>query len=200
MLDEILSVFFSNISRVEKLVALYGPPKQGRRKVNDTDVLRAALVLLHATLEDLLRSVLTWRVPSGTEDVLDAYPFANAQHKRPDKITLGGLSAYRGMTVDALIEKSVVEFLDRWSSFNDLGEVKKALKAAGIAAAAVDAHDFGELAAMIARRHNIVHKADRNEQRGGRGNHPTKSIGLATIDNYLQSVRDLGAFVELHLR
>ena len=37
---------------------------QGRRSVQDTDILRAAVVLLHATLEDLLRSLADWKLPT----------------------------------------------------------------------------------------------------------------------------------------
>ena len=199
MLPEITALMNSNLERVENLVSLYGNPSPGRRRVKDTDVLRAALVLLHASMEDYLRSLLSWKIGSFEAETLNGYGFPNSNKRPPLKITLGELSAHRGKTVDALIEEAVKHHLEEFQSFNDVGEVKRALKQCGIEANIVEAHNFGELQAMIARRHNIVHKADRNEVIGGQGNHQTKSIGSRTVKNYLQSVRDLRDFVSQEL-
>jgi hypothetical protein len=66
MKTEIENRFNGNLERVEHLVALYetlttGP---GRRPVDTSDILRSAVVFLHATLEDFLRSLLEWKLPS----------------------------------------------------------------------------------------------------------------------------------------
>jgi hypothetical protein len=53
MLEEITEILDENLSRVENLISLYGPAIVGRRKVQDTDVLRGALVLLHAGMPPL---------------------------------------------------------------------------------------------------------------------------------------------------
>ena len=58
--------FGENLDRVRNLVSLYSSSVgvgQGRRTVQDADILRAAVVLLHATLEDLLRSLAEWKLP-----------------------------------------------------------------------------------------------------------------------------------------
>jgi hypothetical protein len=199
LLAPIIELLDTNLARVENLTNLYGPPRRGRRKVNETDVLRAALVLLHASMEDFLRSLLAWRAPLGTKDQIDSYPLAGSGSKNPDKFQLGSLAAYRGKTVDELIALSINEYLEQFSSFNDLGEVKKSLVVCGVPRATVEATDFGELPAMIARRHKIVHKADRNEVQAGQGNHRTASIGLASLINYLAAVRSLRDFVGQHL-
>lgn len=195
MLAEITALMDENLERVENLVSLYGEPTPGRRKVKDTDVLRAGLVFLHASMEDYLRSLLGWKIAAFDEETLNKYGFPNGTKRPPTKITLGELSAHRGKSVDALIEEAVKGHLEEFQSFNDLGEVKRALEQCGIDHATVDGHNFGDLPAMISRRHNIVHKADRNEVIGGQGNHKTKSIGAATVNNYLQSVKDLRDFV-----
>jgi len=192
---EILALFAQNIKRVENLISLYGPPVRGRRKVKETDILRAALVLLHATLEDFLRSLLILKVPNADQEIVDKYPLAGSDRKRPEKFSLGALAKHRGTSVDELIRQSVVDYLDRWSNFNDLGEVKKALVLCGIDNDLIEGHDFGYLPAMIARRHNIVHKADRNGIRQGQGHHTTKSIGLKEISRYVESVKNLQSFV-----
>ena len=55
---------FRNLKRVEDLVKIYEDTKGeggGRRDVSKTDVLRAAVVLLHATLENFLRDAALWK-------------------------------------------------------------------------------------------------------------------------------------------
>lgn len=195
MLDEITALLDENLERVENLISLYGDPSPGRRKVKDTDVLRAALVLLHASMEDYLRSLLSWKVGTFGEETLNKYGFPNGTKRPPTKITLGELSVHRGKTVNDLIEEAVKGHLEEFQSFNDLGEVKKALEQCGVDHDTVDTKNFGDLPAMISRRHNIVHKADRNDVAGGQGNHKTKSIGSATVQNYLKSVKHLRNFV-----
>lgn len=199
MLEEITEILDENLSRVENLISLYGPAIVGRRKVQETDVLRGALVLLHAGMEDYLRALMIWKVDTYTSEALNGYGFANGSKRPPMKVTLGDLNAYRGKTVDELISESVRAHLDQYQSFNDLGDVKKALKQCGILAATVDAKSFDRLPELVSRRHNIVHKADRNEVAGGQGNHRTKSLGKGTVESYVASVKALRDFVNAEL-
>lgn len=199
MLEQITIVLNENLGRVENLVSLYGPATVGRRKVQDTDILRGSLVLLHAGMEDYLRSLMVWKINTYSEEALNAYGFANGTKRPPNKISLGELSVHRGKTVDELISNSVKSHLEEYQSFNDLGEVKKALKQCGIAAGVVETRDFGRLPEMISRRHNIVHKADRNDVDGGQGNHRTKSLSKTTVEGYVAAVKSLRDFVSENL-
>jgi hypothetical protein len=199
VLEEITEVLNGNLARVENLVSLYGPATVGRRKVQDTDVLRGAVVLLHAGMEDYIRSLMIWKIDTFSAEVLSGYGFANGTKRPPTKLTLGDLSAYRGKTIDELIAESVRSHLDEFQSFNDLGEVKRALKQCGIVAAEVDAVDFAHLPELIVRRHNIVHKADRNDVAGGQGNHKTKSLSKVTVEGYVTAVKVLRDFVKQKL-
>lgn len=199
MLAPIIELLNANLARVENLISLYGPARRGRRTVQETDVLRAALVLLHASMEDFLRSLLVWRAPNGAREKIDRYPLVGSDSKDPKKFLLGALIEHRGKTVDDLIRASVQEHLEQFSSFNHLGDVKDALKECGIQDATVEANNFGQLTAMIARRHKIVHKADRNELQGGQGNHRTNSIGLNHLNSYLLSVKALRDFAQGNL-
>lgn len=196
MLGPITDLLNENLTRVENLVSLYGPEKPGRRRVQDTDILRGALVLLHAGLEDYLRSLMVWKIDTYPPEVLNNYMFPNGNNKRGiQKISLGELASSKGRLVDDVIKEVVKSHLDRYQSFNDLGEVKTALKQCGIAPEAVEARNFGKLHEMIARRHNIVHKADRNDVIGGQGNHGTQSLRKGTVEGYVASVKDIRDFV-----
>lgn len=199
MLQQITDVLNENLGRVDNLISLYGPSTVGRRKVQETDILRGALVLLHAGLEDYLRSLMIWKIDSYSEEALNSYGFPNGNKRPPTKVSLGELAAHRGKSVDDLIVQAVKSHLDEYQSFNDLGEVKKALKQCGIAAATVEAHDYRKLPDMISRRHNIVHKADRNDVAGGQGNHRTKSLSKPTVESYVDAVKSLRDFVSAQL-
>ncbi len=160
MLQQITDVLNENLGRVDNLISLYGPATVGRRKVQETDILRGALVLLHAGLEDYLRSLMIWKIDNYSESDLNAYGFPNGTKRPPTKFSLGELAAHRGKSVDDLIVLAVKSHLEKYQSFNDLGEVRRALKQCGIITAKVDSQNYGKLPDMISRRHNIVHKAD----------------------------------------
>lgn len=188
--------FEQNIMRVENLISLYGPPRRGRRKVKDTDILRAALVLLHASMEDFLRYLLISKINTFSSDTLNNYSLPGQQKRGASKFSLGELASYRGKSVEELIVLSVTDYLEKYTSFNNLGEVKKALIQCGIDEEIVDSHNFGNLPDMIERRHNMVHRADRNENVGGQGNHQVKSIGAKSLINYVEAVKALKIFIE----
>jgi len=200
MLDNILEVFDQNIERVENLVGLYNAKGKGRKKLSDTDVLRAALVFLHSSLEELLRALLIWKIPEASKEIIDSYPLLGSATKKVEKFFLGALTPYRDKSVRELIADSVASYLENWISFNNLGDIKKALSDCGIATPAIEGYDFGEIPEIIRRRHNIVHKADRNEIARGHGNHRVKSISLIQLQKYIGSTKELRNFVEAELR
>ena len=75
MLDTISDNFNENLARVENLVVTYEshPDTQGRgrKSAELLDILRAAVVFLHAALEDALRSIARWKLPAAGSAVLD---------------------------------------------------------------------------------------------------------------------------------
>ena len=95
MLEQITQILDGNLGRVENLVSLYGPATPGRRKVKDSDLLRGAVVLLHAGLEDYLRSLMVWKIDSYDANVLNNYGFPDGTKRPPTKTTLGYLSNHR---------------------------------------------------------------------------------------------------------
>ena len=88
--------FNENIARVRNLLSIYGTHLSGsgggRRSHSKTDVLRAATVMLHASLEDLLRSIAYWRLPLANAESLNKIPLAN--NAPATKFTLGQLSGF----------------------------------------------------------------------------------------------------------
>jgi hypothetical protein len=163
---------------------------QGRRAVAEADVLRAAVVFLHATLEDLLRSLLEWKLPQASAHHLKDIPL---EGKKPrTSFTLDELAAYRGTTVDDLIKRSVSASLEE-SNFNHPGEVDRVLDRIGLPRATLDPYR-GKLGPMMQRRHWIVHRADRNTA-SGRGHHSARPLQQTTVETWRRALEQFGGDV-----
>lgn len=188
--------FSWNLAHVKNLVSIYrtqlSSTGHGRRGHQQTDVLRAAVVLLHAALEDMLRSLAYWRLPHAPANVLDEIPLVGGTAM---KVTLGALSTHRDKTVDEVIRTSTVASLER-SNYNNPGEVcttpihwTNTEPLSGC---------MTQLEAAMTRRHRLVHRADENPN-GGRGNHHVASIAPKTLDEWISNtenfVRDVFAQV-----
>jgi hypothetical protein len=178
MKTEIENRFNGNLERVEHLVALYetlttGP---GRRPVDTSDILRSAVVFLHATLEDFLRSLLEWKLPSAQASYLKDIPLKG---KKPrSTFTLDDLAHFRGSNVDDLISRSIADHLER-SNFNNPGDVSSVLESIGLMRSLLDPYR-NKLGPMMKRRHWIVHRADRNNATGS-GQHAALGLPKATV-------------------
>ena len=69
--------FERNLQRVRSLVALFSSltgAGRGRASVEIEDILRSAVVLLHASLEDLLRGIANVRMPGRVRRRSRKYP------------------------------------------------------------------------------------------------------------------------------
>ncbi len=193
MYEQINGRFELNLKRVDSLISIYETylhkPGQGRRKVTETDVLRAAVVLLHAAVEDFLRSLLVWKLPLAPAQRLNDIPLlSNDPKKTATKFWLGELAQFRGMTVEDLIAKSVASHLEGYQSFNNIGDVVSALADCQLSPEGLDRAAIEE---MIKRRHNIVHKADRNQKEGKQGLHKVASLTPNAVRGFLTAVRTL---------
>jgi hypothetical protein len=192
MKSEIEIRFNSNLERVEHLVALYetattGP---GRRPVDTSDILRSAVVFLHATLEDFLRSLLECKPTTAQALYLKDIPLMG---KKPrSSFTLDDLAHFRGSNVDDIISRSVADYLER-SNFNDPGEVGSVLESIGLMRSLLDPYR-DKLGPMMKRRHWIVHRADRNKATGS-GQHAALGLQKATVETWSNAVRQFGTAV-----
>lgn len=192
MQEEIRGHFESNLERVGNLIAIYEemtPAGRGRRPVASGDLLRAAVVLLHASLEDLVRSVVQWRLPLAPAEALSNLPLADTDSPKRTKFTIPELARHRGKTVDMVIEESVDFFLER-ASFNDPGEVSRILGLLGLDTGILDGYSRW-IGPMMRRRHWIVHQVDRNRS-AGRGHHVIQSLSKKEVEGWRQKVEALG--------
>lgn len=194
MKQHIVERFNLNVARVKNLVTIYetmlagdGP---GRRSHQKSDVLRAAVVLLHASVEDVLRSLAYWKLPNTGANVLDHFPLAG--NGPSTKFTLGTLATHRGKTVDEVIKASVDSYLER-SNYNSTIEVSVFLTQIGLNVTAVN-HTYLLLEDLMKRRHQIVHRADKYEV-GGQGNHKVRSLNPATVKKWVANVESFATAV-----
>lgn len=187
MKQTIIDRFALNIARVRNLVTIYettlAGAGQGRRSHQKTDVLRAAVVLLHSSVEDVLRSLAYWKLPCATVEVLAQFPLVG--NGPAMKFNLGALAAHRGKSVDDVIKASVDSYLER-SNYNNTIEVSSFLTQIGLNVAAVN-HTYPLLDDLMKRRHQIVHRADKDEA-GGQGNHKVRSLSPAPVKNWVANV------------
>ena len=188
MKQEISARFSLNIARVRNLVSIYrnqlSGPGKGRRGHLETDVLRAAVVLLHASMEDVLRSLAYWKLPSAAPSVLEKVALVGGANT---KFHLGNLAAHRGKTVEQVIKDSVDAYLER-SNYNNCDEVTGLLSSIGLNIAPVQRY-FPALESSMKRRHQIVHRADANPNTG-RGSHKVSSIAPKTLDGWIGNLEN----------
>jgi hypothetical protein len=116
-------------------------------------------VFLHATFEDVLRTVARPRIAAAKAEVLNEIPLAGAaKSERREKFALGSLDAHRGKTVDQLIDDSVQRYLSA-KSINSCADVDKLLQQSGLEARPFR-RLYPPLNQMMKRRHRIVHEGD----------------------------------------
>lgn len=190
MRAEIADRFQDNLDRVRGLVQAYvnASDGAGRRPVGTTDVLRAAVVFLHAALEDLVRSALEWKLPSASAEHLKEIPLAGVG--RREKFALSDLASHRGKTVDQVIEESVSASLGD-SNFNNPGELDRTLEKLGIPGSLLTPSFRRQLGPLMQRRHWIVHRADRNHTEG-RGHHAARPLPKGTVEGWIGAVEEFG--------
>lgn len=190
MREEILERFEDNLARVRNLVTIHGAlagTRRGRRPLHASDVLRGAVVLLHAALEEVLRSVAAWRFPQLGDGVLNDVPLVGlSESGRPEKFLLGRLAIHRTKTVQQLIDESVNAHLN-YFNINGTTELAVFMRKVGVEPLPLDAH-FPALGAMIARRHHIVHQADRNDN-PGRGQQRARTLSEAQVLDWTATTR-----------
>ena len=188
--------FDSNLDRVRNLVHIYRDRlgvsgASGRRPVHATDVLRAAVVFLHASLEEFLRSIAIFRIADANESVINNFPLSGLTSSgEPKKFLLGKLVTFRGQTIDEVIRESVRDYFQTAASFNNTNDISRVLVQSGVDPNGVS-ELFPDLTDFLERRHGIVHRADLNPKHGS-GQHRAKSIGAGTVERWLATVTDFG--------
>ena len=132
--------FADNIGRASNLIA-------ASRRLADIsgaplaeDVLRAATVFLHASLEEVIRNLLVLRLPNVAPEKLDEIPLAvETGLRRSSKILLGSLVQFRGKFVDNVITDSIHAYVDTFN-LNNTSQLAQCLELAEIETATLRQH------------------------------------------------------------
>lgn len=178
--------FQGNLARVRNLTSLFVIAKasHNRPSIKEADILRAAVVFLHSAFEDYLRAILIeWLPLLGNEDALSKISLIG-QEGRAEKFTIAQLKVHEEMLVKDLISKSVAAHMQK-VSFNDTKDIFNNLRKIKIDTSALT--NAESINNMIKRRHKIVHEMDKNPE-VGRGNHGAASIGLPTVNAWMETV------------
>ena len=181
-LATIIQNFEKNVERLNNLVLVYQDTKigAGRNTTHRSDLLRAVVIFNHASLEDFLRNVWVWLLPSMESEKLAQIPLKGTSPKeRRTKFDFSELSKYKGQPVEKIIHESIEEYSNQ-ISFNRIEDIINTLKEIGLEFSGEEKKQFGLLSKMIRRRHHIVHQADREEAKG-KGYHRIKSISLTEV-------------------
>lgn len=187
---EALNRMFFNFSRSESLCKIYSDLSKGkgRKSVHQADLLRAAVVLTHAALEDSLRTIASHFMPIGDSEKLNKISLSGLNNSgRPEKFLLGELHRFKGKTVEEVIDESVTQHLGRLT-FNNVNDITSMLKDFGLAPSEFEQF-YPDLGSLISRRHQIVHMGDRVDNKG-RGKQYAESIRLSTVEKWRGSAME----------
>ncbi|MEY3480091.1 MAG: hypothetical protein RIQ71_866 [Verrucomicrobiota bacterium] len=185
--------FSEHKNRIENLIRLYEshPDSKlaGRKETESTDILRAAVVLLHATFEDMCRTVERHMTPYASKEAVNAIPLkGHGDRGQPSRFLLGELLVFKGKSVDDVIKESQQEYLLR-TSYNSPKDLFLMLSRYGLNKKHFVAY-APELSSLNKRRHQIVHQADWNDKKG-KGQHRFTSIGKTKVKRWLKCIEGI---------
>ena len=193
-IDPYLDLQIEGFERVDRLLHVADQiSKSGVRDILEgpseedasQDILRAAVVLIHAQLEEFLRTMARVFLPEAAEACLNEIPLAGLGGRK-EKFLLGKLVQHKGKLVDDLLKESVSEYLER-SNYNSIEEISNLLQALGFN---VTDHkgQFAAIQQMIERRHQIVHRADRFESANSLA--ALQPIKSDDVSNWLHEIQE----------
>jgi len=189
--------FSKNLRRVRHLlnvfVALH--PGAGRPSELHADVVRAAVLFLHASLEDLLRSSEEVRLDKAPDIAFKRMRWVppSGDKEGKDKVTLDELAQYRGHTVEEVLRRAFERHHER-SNYNNEKDLAAALTRMSLPGEPFRAY-FSDLQLMMARRHLIAHRADANLKFPNL----TNPIGIKLAERWLRATESFGELLLSHL-
>ncbi len=182
--------FSENTKRVRNIVLLYRElniGQQGKPLTAKSDLLRASVVLLHASVEEFLRELARVGLVDGEPEFLSKIPISGSDG-RAEKFDLGVLTKFKGKAVEDLIKESVFEKMKR-ETFNNPSDVKRLLKGARLDVDAMKCN-WDTIGNVMARRHKIVHEADQNPKTG-RGHARYEPVSQDEVNRWITAVEGL---------
>ncbi|MBW2740039.1 MAG: hypothetical protein JRE64_14615 [Deltaproteobacteria bacterium] len=170
-----LSRCFANTTRISSLLSNY-------RDSNNSDILRMCVPFLHATIEDCMRNLLFFSLTNTqSKDLLNQVPLKGISNTgRSEKFLLGELAKFGNVTVKAIVEQSVGEYVNRLT-FNSSKDIMNWIKKLKINDSEI-VPMLSALDELISRRHNIVHNSDYSVNRSLLNSEVVVQLG--TEDSY----------------
>ena len=160
-----------------------------------TDILRAAVVMLHSSFEEYFRNVLiNWLPQKASDETLKKIPISlYAGNKSPEKLYLSDLAKYSHLNIDVVINESISKHM-ALKSFNNTSEILSWLSKIDIKLDSFDKLDL--IDKCVNRRHKIVHEADMNKQNNAERLTSIKSGEIIPwIDAYVELVNLIEEFI-----
>jgi len=191
--DHTLNEFREGIGRVRNLIHLYHQLSSLGVKEEDRlhDILRAAVVFLHSTLEEFIRNLFLWKLPSGSKESLNRIPLAGTPaHQRAKPFSLGDLTRWNEQTVAEVIRESVESYINQLN-VNSIEDITSSLQMAGLVYEPYRKY-FSDISDCIERRHHIVHQMDRDLPHGTGPAQP-RNITAPTVEAWMKNT---SSFVE----
>lgn len=191
-----VTVFGENMERSERLIMLYNALVQSEHvkgSVHSTDILRAAVVFMHAALEELIRSLIVAACASAPKAEIDKVPlFSPKRSRQAEKFLLGALIEYKHLTIEDLIQKSIEQHF-RNQTFNNRADLMRAMEIIGANKKLADKM-LPTLDSMLDRRHQIVHRVDRPKIEDDQWIRAT-SLSPRHVEKWAKTVREFGVFL-----
>lgn len=158
-----ITVFGENMQRAQTLIRIYKNLAEAQRDkavIHYTDILRSAVIFMHAALEELIRSLIIVTYANAPQIEIDKVPlFSQRRSRQAEKFLLGALIEHKHLTVDQIIQKSVESYFQN-QTFNNRADLARAMEIIGLKKEAVK-NLLPTLDVMLDRRHQIVHRVDR---------------------------------------
>lgn len=147
------------------------------------DVLRSAVVLAHALLEDFLRTLANKLLPEGDSSALREIALAGTCRGK-QSFQLWQLVQHKQKTVEEVIRESVSEHFEH-STFNNTSEIAQLFEKLHFNIDLVSP-EFPTIDKMMRRRHQIVHRSDRAKAPGTNA-YTLEPIQLEEVQSWIKS-------------
>ncbi len=185
VLEDLRKRFGKNIDRCYGLLQMFESQNiEEDPDEQEVDVLRAVVVFTHASLEDLLRTILGHFYRKNHKRIIDEF----VQDKSKKNGLLERLkSAPLKSTVEEFAESLIEEKL-QYTSFSDTNQIGSMLMKVQIEISALDLY-MNSISALIRRRHQIVHNADLDTRQEPAGVNP---LDFNTVNDWLSKARAFG--------
>ena len=189
-----------NMKRVKSLLCLYDlliakneksdedTPATRAKHILQEDILRAALLLIHASIEDFLRMSLKWKLyHDGHAEIIEHL------------MTKDSRGNFQTAKSKGNSKELVTEYVQFRYSVVSKRRVANTLLSIRIPEEEINSYNYNVLDRIIKRRHKIVHAADRSYKKG-KGLCDLVPLGIRSINKFVEEVEKFSEFVLANLK